>query len=90
MNETACRIIVNAIVENARYHENFFRTGSVYVESGKGCARVNLNNLRIGAVLALPENSLADSGKDFLCRVSPESRFAHPVFATHTLLLPIN
>ncbi|MEJ7861038.1 MAG: hypothetical protein WKF90_05310 [Pyrinomonadaceae bacterium] len=54
---------------------------------------VNLNNLRLGAVLALPENALSDSGKDFLCGNVPSQDVKLWVIteadrSSTTLLLP--
>ncbi len=58
VNECSRRVIVNAVVEHAGNHKGLFRTG-VYVENGKGCPGINLNNLCLGAGCALPQDSLS-------------------------------
>lgn len=66
--ESACRIIVDAVVENTGYHEHFLRAGSMGIEGRKPCPGIEFENQGFGAVIALPEHVLADSRKYFLCR----------------------
>jgi hypothetical protein len=68
--ESSCRIIVDAVVECAGYHEHFFRAGRVAIEVREPGADIEFEYQGFGAVRALPEDALANSRKYLLRRNS--------------------
>lgn len=66
--ERARRIIVDAVVEYAGYHEHFLGARSMGIEGREPGAGIELENQRFGAICALPENAFVNSRKDFLRR----------------------
>src|ERR1039457_3024806 len=65
VEKRASRIITNPVVEDARDNEDFFRTGSVNVQSRESRASIDFKNLGFGAVLSLPQKASTNSRKYF-------------------------
>jgi hypothetical protein len=88
MNESTCRIIVYAVVKHAGYHEDLFRAGSVGIKGQELGTGVDFENLGLGAIRALPENTHTNPRKDFLGRkLSPIRRnYAFKVNHHHSSL----
>lgn len=75
VNESTCWIILDTITKYARYHEDFFRAGRVGIKGQELGAGINFENLGLGTVRTLPEDTLTKPRKDFLYRkVSPIRR----------------